>query len=62
MEPDRRAAIAAAIAEARPGDAILLAGKGHEDYQLVGDAVLDFDDRKVAAEELVRAFGETETN
>ena len=62
VEPDRRAAIAAAIAEARPGDAILLAGKGHEDYQLVGDAVLDFDDRKVAAEELVRAFGETETN
>lgn len=62
VEPDRRAAIAAAIAAAQPGDAILLAGKGHEDYQLVGDAVLDFDDRKVAAEELERAFGETETD
>lgn len=62
VEPDRRAAIAAAIAAAEPGDAILLAGKGHEDYQLVGDAVLDFDDRKVAAEELERAFGETETD
>ena len=62
VEPDRRAAIAAAIAEAKPGDAILLAGKGHEDYQLVGDAVLDFDDRVVAAEELKRAFGGTETN
>ncbi|MCI8424762.1 MAG: UDP-N-acetylmuramoyl-L-alanyl-D-glutamate--2,6-diaminopimelate ligase [Adlercreutzia sp.] len=57
VEPDRRAAIAAAIAEAQPGDAILLAGKGHEDYQLVGDAVLSFDDRVVAAEELMRAFG-----
>ena len=62
VEPDRRAAIAAAIAAAQPGDAILLAGKGHEDYQLVGDAVLAFDDRAVAAEELERAFGETETN
>lgn len=42
---------------ARPGDAILVAGKGHEDYQLVGDEVLSFDDRVVAAEELERAFG-----
>ena len=57
VEPDRRAAIAAAIALARPGDAILVAGKGHEDYQLVGDEVLSFDDRVVAAEELERAFG-----
>ena len=48
---------AAAIALARPGDAILVAGKGHEDYQLVGDEVLSFDDRVVAAEELERAFG-----
>lgn len=47
----------AAIALARPGDAILVAGKGHEDYQLVGDEVLSFDDRVVAAEELERAFG-----
>ncbi len=37
--------------------AILVAGKGHEDYQLVGDEVLSFDDRVVAAEELERAFG-----
>ena len=44
------------------GDAILLAGKGHEDYQLVGDEVLAFDDRQVAAEELIRAFGETEND
>ena len=57
VEPDRRAAIALAIAHAKPGDSILVAGKGHEDYQLVGDQVLSFDDRVVAAEELKRAFG-----
>lgn len=55
---DRRAAIARAIAVAEPGDSILIAGKGHEDYQLVGDEVLSFSDVAVAAEELDRAFGE----
>lgn len=55
VEPDRRSAIAAAIAKAKAGDSILIAGKGHEDYQLVGDKVLPFDDAKVAAEELERA-------
>ena len=54
---DRRAAIARAIAIAEPGDAILGAGEGHEDYQIMGDEVLHFDDREVAAEELERAFG-----
>lgn len=58
VEPDRRLAIAVAIKHAQPGDSILIAGKGHEDYQLVGDKVLSFDDRVVAAEELERAFGE----
>ncbi|MDD6650586.1 MAG: UDP-N-acetylmuramoyl-L-alanyl-D-glutamate--2,6-diaminopimelate ligase [Eggerthellales bacterium] len=53
---DRREGIAAAIAVAKPGDSILIAGKGHEDYQLVGDQVLSFDDVKVAEEELNRAF------
>jgi UDP-N-acetylmuramoyl-L-alanyl-D-glutamate--2,6-diaminopimelate ligase len=52
VEPDRRAAIARALAMAAPGDLVLIAGKGHEDYQLVGDQVLSFDDRVVAAEEL----------
>ncbi|MDR0347126.1 MAG: UDP-N-acetylmuramoyl-L-alanyl-D-glutamate--2,6-diaminopimelate ligase [Coriobacteriales bacterium] len=52
VEPSRRAAIARALAAAEPGDLVLIAGKGHEDYQLVGDKVLDFDDRVVAAEEL----------
>ena len=54
VEPDRRRAIARAIELSAPGDCILLAGKGHEDYQLVGDEVLPFDDRIVAAEELDR--------
>ena len=46
----RREAIAAAIAEARTGDIILLAGKGHEQGQLIGDKVLPFDDVTVARE------------
>jgi UDP-N-acetylmuramoyl-L-alanyl-D-glutamate--2,6-diaminopimelate ligase len=50
VEPDRRAAIAIALSEARDGDIVLIAGKGHEDYQIVGDKVLPFDDRQVARE------------
>lgn len=57
VQPDRRSAIARAIELANPGDSILLAGKGHEDYQLVAGRVLQFDDAVVAAEELERAFG-----
>ena len=57
VEPDRRAAIARALELAAPGDSVLIAGKGHEDYQLVGDEVLSFDDRLVAAEEMQRRFG-----
>jgi UDP-N-acetylmuramoyl-L-alanyl-D-glutamate--2,6-diaminopimelate ligase len=47
---DRRAAIAAALAEAREGDVVLIAGKGHETGQIVGDRVLAFDDVAVARE------------
>lgn len=47
---DRREAINHAIHLARPGDLLIIAGKGHETYQLVKDKVLDFDDRKVAIE------------
>ena len=47
----RRDAIRAAIAEAGPGDIVLLAGKGHEQGQIVGDKVLPFDDVTVAREE-----------
>ncbi len=60
VEVDRRSAIALAISKAKPGDSILIAGKGHEDYQLVGGEVLSFDDRIVAREELERAFGPKE--
>jgi UDP-N-acetylmuramoyl-L-alanyl-D-glutamate--2,6-diaminopimelate ligase len=49
--PGRREAIRAAIAEAGPDDLILLAGKGHEQGQIVGDKVLPFDDVVVAREE-----------
>ncbi len=48
--PGRRDAIAAAVAEAGPGDIILLAGKGHEQGQIVEDRVLPFDDVTVARE------------
>ncbi len=47
---DRRAAIAAAIAEAGPNDIVLIAGKGHETGQTVGDRILPFDDVQVARE------------
>jgi UDP-N-acetylmuramyl-tripeptide synthetase len=50
--PDRREAIHSAIEEARPGDLVLIAGKGHEDYQIVGTERRHFDDREVAAEAL----------
>ncbi|MBW2108015.1 MAG: UDP-N-acetylmuramoyl-L-alanyl-D-glutamate--2,6-diaminopimelate ligase [Deltaproteobacteria bacterium] len=45
VEPDRRRAIALAIAVARPGDTVVIAGKGHETYQLIGSETLSFDDR-----------------
>lgn len=45
-EADRRAAIKKALAMARPGDVVLVAGKGHEDYQVVGEQKNHFDDRE----------------
>ncbi len=48
VESDRRCAIESAVAEARPGDTVLIAGKGHETVQLVGRDVLSFDDMVVA--------------
>ncbi len=54
-EPDRRRAIALALQGAGPDDVVLILGKGHEQGQQVGDVVLPFDDRAVAAEELASA-------
>lgn len=55
-EPDRRAAIQLALAEARSGDIVLIAGKGHEKVQVFHTGAVPFDDRQVAAEAL-RALG-----
>jgi UDP-N-acetylmuramoyl-L-alanyl-D-glutamate--2,6-diaminopimelate ligase len=52
IEPDRAKAIHLAIEEARAGDMVLLAGKGHEDYQIFADHTIHFDDREVAAKAL----------
>jgi murE/murF fusion protein len=49
VDVNRRIAIRAAIAEATPGDIVLIAGKGHEDYQIVGTEKFHFDDREEAA-------------
>jgi UDP-N-acetylmuramoyl-L-alanyl-D-glutamate--2,6-diaminopimelate ligase len=48
VEPDRAKAIRAALQEARAGDIVILAGKGHETYQVLKDRVIQFDDREVA--------------
>lgn len=54
VEPDRRSAIALGLSLAREGDTVLLAGKGHEDYQIFADRTVHWDDREVAREELGR--------
>lgn len=56
VEPDRRRAIELAVSLLEPGDLLLVAGKGHEDYQIVGNERFHFDDR----EEVKRALGEQE--
>ena len=57
VEPDRRAAIRGALSMARPGDLVVIAGKGHETGQRFADRVLPFDDRVVAREELAALPG-----
>ena len=54
MVVDRTAAIEAALADAGEGDVVVIAGKGHEDYQLVGDRTLHLDDREVVRDWLAR--------
>jgi len=55
-EPDRGKAIQLAIQQAQPGDVVLLAGKGHETYQVLKDRTIHFDDRETARE-VLRSFG-----
>jgi len=56
IEPDRRTAIKLVLSVAEPGDCVLLAGKGHENYQIIGTERQPFDDRLVAAECLAKFY------
>ena len=58
VQPDRALAIAEAVAQARPGDIVLVAGKGHEAYQEIGGIRHAFSDRSVA-EAALRTYGAT---
>jgi UDP-N-acetylmuramoyl-L-alanyl-D-glutamate--2,6-diaminopimelate ligase len=61
IEPDREKAIGVAMDEARAGDIVLLAGKGHENYQILAERTLEFDDRDMARRALrERGYGETQ--
>ena len=59
---DRGAAIERAVREARPGDVVLIAGKGHEKYQVIGDKSLPFDDVAVARAALDRRGSKSVTS
>jgi UDP-N-acetylmuramoyl-L-alanyl-D-glutamate--2,6-diaminopimelate ligase len=61
IEPDRRAGIGLAIQDAQPRDVVLVAGKGHETTQTIGDQVRPFDDRVVARAVLADLGWETDT-
>ncbi|HMD33111.1 MAG TPA: UDP-N-acetylmuramoyl-L-alanyl-D-glutamate--2,6-diaminopimelate ligase, partial [Candidatus Acidoferrales bacterium] len=56
IEPERAQAVAMAIERARPGDIVLLAGKGHETYQVLRDRTIDYDDRE-EARRVLRGMG-----
>jgi UDP-N-acetylmuramoyl-L-alanyl-D-glutamate--2,6-diaminopimelate ligase len=56
VEPDRRLAIDGALQSSRPGDIVAICGKGHEDYQIIGDRKYPFDDVQIAREGLERHF------
>lgn len=57
VEADRRTAIGIAVDQADPADVVLIAGKGHETYQILGDRRIDFDDVQEAAEAIRRREG-----
>ena len=61
VEADRAAAIAVAVGRARPGDMVVVAGKGHERGQEIGSEVIDFDDRLMAARALEALAGTEST-
>jgi UDP-N-acetylmuramoyl-L-alanyl-D-glutamate--2,6-diaminopimelate ligase len=61
MEVDRRAAIELALRAAQPGDTVLIAGKGHEDYQILGTQKVHFDDREEARLAIARLTGAPST-
>ena len=56
-QPDRRLAIGEAVKAARPGDTVLITGKGHESVQVVGEEIKPFDDVVVAKEWLEQLTG-----
>jgi UDP-N-acetylmuramoyl-L-alanyl-D-glutamate--2,6-diaminopimelate ligase len=58
---DRRAAISAALAGAQPGDVLVIAGKGHEDYQIIGTTKSHFDDREEVLHYLSPRYREART-
>jgi UDP-N-acetylmuramoyl-L-alanyl-D-glutamate--2,6-diaminopimelate ligase len=57
VEPDRQRAIELAISVSRPDDAVLIAGKGHETYQILRNTTIDFDDREEARKALRAVSG-----
>jgi len=58
IEPDRRRAIFMSVQRCQPGDILVIAGKGHETCQIVGDQRVPFDDREVAREAIIQVSGE----
>ncbi len=58
IQPDRRRAIFTAVQRCQPGDILVIAGKGHETYQIIGDQRTAFDDREVAREAIIQSRGE----
>jgi UDP-N-acetylmuramoyl-L-alanyl-D-glutamate--2,6-diaminopimelate ligase len=60
VEPDRRKAIRAALESAGETDIVLIAGKGHETYQIVSGVAVPFDDRQVVREEMESILGRRE--
>ena len=57
VNQDRSEAIKLAVGAAHEGDIVIIAGKGHEDYQIIGETRYPFDDREVAREALIARFG-----